>query len=102
MDVHGRDLRYFVAVAEELHFTRAAEKMYVSQPALSKQIRMLERQLGAPLFHRGPHGVRLTPVGTALLPYARQALAAWDLGWEAAERAKSGQRATLILPGTPG
>ena len=97
MDVHGRDLRYFVAVAEELHFTRAAEKMYVSQPALSKQIRMLERQLGAPLFHRGQHGVRLTPVGTALLPYARQALAAWDLGWEAAERAKSGQRATLIV-----
>ena len=97
MDVHGRDLRYFVAVAEELHFTRAAEKMYVSQPALSKQIRMLERQLGAPLFHRGQHGVRLTPVGTALLPHARRALAAWDLGWEAAERAKSGQRATLLV-----
>ena len=97
MDVHGRDLRYFVAVADELHFTRAAEKMYVSQPALSKQIRMLERQLGAPLFDRGRHGVRLTPVGTALLPHARRALAAWDLGWKAAERAKSGQRATLIV-----
>jgi DNA-binding transcriptional LysR family regulator len=69
-DVHGRDLRYFVAVAEELHFTRAAEKLYVSQPALSKQIRALERQLGAPLFDRDQHGVRLTPVGAALLPHA--------------------------------
>jgi DNA-binding transcriptional LysR family regulator len=96
MDVHGRDLRYFVAVAEELHFTRAAERLFVSQPALSKQLRMLERQLGAPLFDRGREGVRLTPVGEALLPYARQVLAAWDQGQAAAERAKSKQRATLV------
>ena len=96
MDVHGRDLRYFVAVAEDLHFTHAAERLFVSQPALSKQIRMLERQLGAPLFDRGREGVRLTPVGEALLPHARRALAAWDRGWSAAERAKSEQRATLV------
>ena len=96
MDVHGRDLRYFAAVAEELHFTRAAERLFISQPALSKQIRMLERQLGAPLFDRGRDGVQLTPVGEALLPHAREVLAAWDRGWAAAEKAKSRQAATLV------
>ena len=57
---------------------------------------MLERQLGAPLFDRGRDGVRLTPVGQALLPHARQVLAAWDHGWAQAEQAKSSQRATLV------
>jgi DNA-binding transcriptional LysR family regulator len=97
MDVHGRDLRYFVAVAEELHFTRAAQRLYLSQPALSKQIRMLERQLGAQLFDRGGSEVALTPVGAALLPHARRVLAAWDEAWQAAEQAKSQQRATLLV-----
>lgn len=97
MDVHGRDLRYFAAVAEELHFTRAAERLFVSQPALSKQIRMLERQLGAPLFERDRQGVRLTPVGAALLPHAHQVLAAWDAAREAVEVAKAGQRTTLLV-----
>jgi DNA-binding transcriptional LysR family regulator len=96
MEVHGRDLRYFVAVAEELHFTRAAERLFISQPALSKQIRMLERQLGAPLFDRGRDGVRLTPVGKALLPHARRVLAAWDIGWAEVERARSSQRSILV------
>ncbi len=68
MDVHGRDLRYFTAVADELNFTRAAERLYVSQPALSKQIRMLEKQLGAELFVQDQRSVRLTAVGEALLP----------------------------------
>src|ERR1035438_8443211 len=107
MDVHGRDLRYFVAVAEDLPFPRAAERLFISQPALSKQIRMLERQLGAPLFDRRREGVRLTPVGEALLPHARQILAAWDRGWAEAEQAKSRQRATLVagmstIPGPGG
>jgi DNA-binding transcriptional LysR family regulator len=96
MDVHGRDLRYFVAVSEELNFTRAAERLFISQPALSKQIRMLERQLGAPLFDRGRDGVRLTPVGGALLPHARRVLAAWDIGWAEVERARSSQRSILV------
>jgi DNA-binding transcriptional LysR family regulator len=97
MDVHGRDLRYFVAVAEELHFTRAAERVYVSQPALSKQIRALERQLGAPLFVRDPQGVRLTPAGSALLPHARAVLAAWGEAAAAVERAKTEQAATVVV-----
>lgn len=97
MDVHGRDLRYFVAVAEELHFTRAAERLFISQPALSKQVRALERQLGADLFVRGRQDVALTAVGEALLPRARRVLAEWDEAWQAAERAKSKQRATLAV-----
>jgi DNA-binding transcriptional LysR family regulator len=97
MDVHGRDLRYFVAVAEELHFTRAAERLFVSQPALSKQIRALERQLGAPLFDRDRQGVALTGVGAALLPYAQRVLAEWDRAWTAVGTAKATQVSTLVV-----
>ncbi|GAA0588101.1 LysR family transcriptional regulator [Streptomyces crystallinus] len=97
MDVHGRDLRYFAAVAEELSFTRAAEKLFVSQPALSKQIRMLERQLGAELFHRDRRGVRLTPVGQALLPYAHEVAALWRNAEAAVEEAKAADRSTLVI-----
>ncbi|MBT2440705.1 LysR family transcriptional regulator [Streptomyces sp. ISL-36] len=97
MDVHGRDLRYFVAVAEELHFTRAAERLYVSQPALSKQIRALERQLGVVLFDRDRQGVRLTPVGTALLPHARAVLAAGEEAWAVVRGAKEAASSTLVV-----
>ncbi|MER7705090.1 LysR family transcriptional regulator [Kitasatospora sp. NPDC097605] len=97
LDVHARDLRYFLAVAEELHFTRAAERLYVSQPALSKQIRALEARLGTELFHRGRRGVTLAAAGRALLPHARQVLAAWELGAAAVEAAKAEQRSTLVV-----
>ncbi|MEU0224108.1 LysR family transcriptional regulator [Streptomyces sp. NPDC006284] len=96
-DVHVRELRYFVAVAEELHFTRAAERLYVSQPALSKQVRALERQLGAELFRREPRGVTLTEAGTALLPHARRVLAGWAEGSAAVEAARAARRGTLVV-----
>jgi len=78
MDVHLRELRYFVAVAEQLHFGRAAEQLFVSQPALSKQIRALELRLRVSLFDRDRRAVRLTDAGAALLPKARAVLAAWE------------------------
>jgi DNA-binding transcriptional LysR family regulator len=97
IDVHVRDLRYFVAVAEELHFTRAAERLYVSQPALSKQIRALERQLGAELLRRDRHGVALTAAGAALLPHARNVLSAWEAGAAAVEATEADRRSTLVV-----
>jgi DNA-binding transcriptional LysR family regulator len=96
-DVHVRDLRYFVAVAEELHFTRAAERLYVSQPALSKQIRALERQLGTELFRRDRQGVALTAAGAALLPYAERVLAVWAEGASALAEVGAAERGTLVV-----
>jgi DNA-binding transcriptional LysR family regulator len=75
-----RQLSYFVAVAEEGQFTRAAARVRVAQPAVSSQIRRLERELGEPLFHREQRTARLTVAGEALLPHARAALAAAALG----------------------
>jgi len=77
-----RQLSYFVAVAEEGQFTRAASRVLVAQPAVSAQIRRLERELGEPLFHRDRRQVSLTVAGEALLPHARAALAAAERGRE--------------------
>ena len=73
-----RQLRYFVAVAEELHFGRAAERLHMSQSPLSRAVRDLERQLGLVLFVRTTRRVELTPAGDALLGGARRALAELD------------------------
>lgn len=68
-----RQLLYFVTVIEEGNFTRAAQRLYVAQPSLSKQIAALEAELGGPLIERLPRGIRLTPSGKAFLPEARAA-----------------------------
>ncbi|MEU2551051.1 LysR family transcriptional regulator [Streptomyces sp. NPDC013313] len=76
--IEPRLLRAFVAVAEELHFTRAAARLYVAQQALSRDVRRLERELGAELFVRTTRQVTLTADGERLLPHARRVLAAQD------------------------
>ena len=77
-DLDPRLLRHFVAVAEELHFGRAAARLYVAQQALSRDVARLERDLGVPLFVRSTRRVSLTPEGEQLLPRARQLLALND------------------------
>ncbi len=90
-----RQLGYVVAIAEAGSFTAAAERLHIAQQSLSQQIALIERRLGAALFHRGPHGVAPTVVGAALLPEARAALAAADRAFEVAVRAARGERDVL-------
>ena len=87
-------LQSFVVVAEEGAIVRAARRLHLSQPPLSRRIQQLEDELGAELFERLPRGVRLTPAGQHLLPYARAALRALDevrgaLGLEGPEHSLS-------------
>lgn len=95
MDVHLRRLRYFVAVAEELHISRAAEQLRIAQPSLSKQIGALESELGVPLFHRTTRSVGLTAAGHVLLEHARELLSAWDLTQQAVLGAHSAAASVL-------
>jgi DNA-binding transcriptional LysR family regulator len=95
-------LRYFVAVAEELHFGRAAERLFIAQPALSQQIRKLEEQLGVALFERDRRHVGLTPAGEALLPEAHAAVEQVDRALAVGRRYRSGRIGRLDIGCTPG
>jgi DNA-binding transcriptional LysR family regulator len=94
-----RQLQYFVAVAEEEHFTRASERLLIAQPAISQQVRRLEAELGETLFDRDRHHVRLTAAGRALLPHARATLAAAQRA-QGAVRSLSGLIAGELSVGT--
>lgn len=94
-----RQLQYFLAVAEEASFTRAAARAHVAQPAVSQQIGQLERELGEKLFDRGDRRVRLTPAGEAFLPHAREVLAATGRARDAVTTAQ-GDLAGVIRLGT--
>lgn len=92
-----RSLRYFVAVAEELHFGRAAARLHISQPSLSVQVRKLEHSLGARLFDRTSRHVELTVVGRVLLDEAHRLLVGADRLVAATREASRGVHGTLVV-----
>jgi DNA-binding transcriptional LysR family regulator len=93
--VELRQIQYFVAVAEELHFGRAAERLHIGQPAVSQQVRRLERELRTQLFDRSGRTVTLTPAGQALLPEGREVLKALDSFAAKAGRLAAQSKATF-------
>jgi LysR family transcriptional regulator, benzoate and cis,cis-muconate-responsive activator of ben and cat genes len=97
----ARLLRYFLAVADELNFTRAAERLSIAQPALSAQIRQLEAQLGVQLLERTTRSVRLTDAGRAIHERGPAALSVLEEVWEAARRAGRGEAGRLRIAYSP-
>lgn len=106
MDLDLRKLRYFVTVAEQLHFGRAADELHIAQPVLSRQIRALEQDLGASLFTRDRHGVELTDAGRQLLADAGPLLASTHAVRRRVSAAARGNRRLMVgfragVPVTP-
>jgi DNA-binding transcriptional LysR family regulator len=97
MTMEIRHLRYFVAVAEEGHITRAAQRLGIQQPPLSQQIKAIERELDVQLFHRKPRGVELTDAGAAFLSEARAMLGHLDRAFETTRRAARGEQGRICI-----
>lgn len=92
-----RHLRYFIAVAEEAHITRAAERLGIQQPPLSQQIRALEKELGVQLFRRKPRGVELTDAGAAFLERARAILDQVERAFATTRRTARGEQGRVVV-----
>jgi DNA-binding transcriptional LysR family regulator len=101
MAMELRHLRYFIAVAEEGHITRAAERLGTQQPPLSQLIKAIERELDVQLFRRKPRGVELTDAGRALLTDARAILSLVDHAIEATRRTARGEQGRICVGVTP-
>jgi len=104
MTMELRHLRYFIAVAEEGHITRAAERLGMQQPPLSQRIKAIEREVDAQLFHRRARGVELTDAGRAFLSNARAVLAQLDRAFETTRRTARGEEGRIrvgIVPTSP-
>ena len=97
MNIELRQLRYFLAVAEEMHFGRAAARLHMTQPPLSQTIQALESALGTPLFVRSTRSIALTPAGLALLPQARQLVQQAEALPQLVQRAAAGASGHLSL-----
>lgn len=99
--VEFRHLKYIVAVAETANFTRAAERLFLAQPSLSKQVKDLEDEIGFPIVVRNRDGVRITPAGQMIISYAQEALSARTEALKMARAVHRGEVAPLRLGFSP-